>query len=407
MTNEIKKRIEMIKRGEIPQGYKKTAVGIVPEEWEETQFGDLFEFYGGLGIARADLSDSGGIPYLHYGDMHKNIFTSVSYDQYLNSPKYDTNVIGDESYLLKNGDMVFLDASEDLSGTSRCVVVYNPNDNPFIAGLHTFRASSKNDKLQIDFKQYLTTPQMVKKQFEKLSSGFKVYGINRNTIKKVWISYPKGIKEQQRIADILLKWDKLIELQEKLIEKLEIQKKGLMQKLLTPKEGWEKMRLGDICSIVTGKLDVNAMVDNGRYPFFTCAKEVYTINNYHFDCEALLIAGNGSIGDIKYYFGKFNAYQRTYVLSNFKFPIKYVMYYLKQNFYKEICLGTQKSSMPYIKLGTLLKTNICYQPKEIENSIKNFDLLNKNITLQTQKLEKLKQQRKSIQQLLLTGIVRV
>lgn len=60
------------------------------------------------------------------------------------------------------------------------------------------------------------------------------------------------------------------------------------------------------------------MCENGRYKLFTCAKEVYSINEYGFDTEALLISGNGAnVGYIHYYNGKFNAYQRTYVLDGF------------------------------------------------------------------------------------------
>ncbi len=73
----------------------------------------------------------------------------------------------------------------------------------------------------------------------------------------------------------------------------------------------------DVFVTKTGKLDSNAMVEGGKYPFFTCAKEIYAIDEYAFDQEALLLAGNNAAGkyDVKYYKGKFNAYQRTYVLS--------------------------------------------------------------------------------------------
>ena len=73
----------------------------------------------------------------------------------------------------------------------------------------------------------------------------------------------------------------------------------------------------NIFNTTTGKLDSNAMVENGKYPFFTCAKEIFYIDKYAFDQEALLLAGNNAVGkyDVKYYKGKFNAYQRTYVLS--------------------------------------------------------------------------------------------
>ena len=78
--------------------------------------------------------------------------------------------------------------------------------------------------------------------------------------------------------------------------------------------------LVNLCgNITTGKLNANAMVEDGEYPFFTCDAKPYRIDKYAFDEEAILISGNGSqVGHINYYKGKFNAYQRTYVLYNFK-----------------------------------------------------------------------------------------
>lgn len=97
----------------------------------------------------------------------------------------------------------------------------------------------------------------------------------------------------------------------------------------------------EIFFTTTGKLDSNAMVLNGKYPFFTCAKESFRINEYAFDCEALLLAGNNAAGvyDVKYYKGKFNAYQRTYILQLlnnkwsylfFKEQLEEKLIYLKQ-----------------------------------------------------------------------------
>ena len=74
------------------------------------------------------------------------------------------------------------------------------------------------------------------------------------------------------------------------------------------------LTLGESCDIRTGKLDANAEEKNGKYPFFTCGQDTLRINNYAFDCEAIIVAGNGEIS-VRYYKGKFNAYQRTYVLS--------------------------------------------------------------------------------------------
>ena len=79
----------------------------------------------------------------------------------------------------------------------------------------------------------------------------------------------------------------------------------------------EKIKLDDLIQIKTGKLDANAMVEGGKYPFFTCSKQIFEINDYAFDCDAVLLAGNNASGDfnVKHYHGKFNAYQRTYVLT--------------------------------------------------------------------------------------------
>ena len=81
--------------------------------------------------------------------------------------------------------------------------------------------------------------------------------------------------------------------------------------------GWKVLSWQDVFDTTTGKLDSNAAVDGGQYPFFTCAKEPFTIDIFAFDCEALLLAGNNAAGiyDVKHYKGKFNAYQRTYVLQ--------------------------------------------------------------------------------------------
>ena len=71
-----------------------------------------------------------------------------------------------------------------------------------------------------------------------------------------------------------------------------------------------KVKLGDLTKIKTGKLDANASSEDGQYPFFTCSREPLKISNYSYDCECVLVAGNGDL-NVKYYNGKFDAYQRT------------------------------------------------------------------------------------------------
>jgi len=80
---------------------------------------------------------------------------------------------------------------------------------------------------------------------------------------------------------------------------------------------WPMVALGEVCDIKTGKLNSNAAVEGGAYPFFTCSKDVFKIDQHAFDGEAILLSGNNASGDfdVKHYHGKFNAYQRTYIIT--------------------------------------------------------------------------------------------
>ena len=231
MTSEIKQRIEQINNGQVPEGYKETEFGIFPCDWvTDKTFGDLFSFNGGLGKSREELSEN-GIEYLHYGDMHRSDFNIASLEQYSKLPKYDTKIKGDESFLMQDGDVAFLDASEDLEGTSRSVLIDNPENKPFIAGLHIIYGRPRGKELSKYYKQYLTRPEYIKKQFKKLASGFKVYGLNRNTITGIKCAYPKFTAEQEKIAEILMKWDEAIELYNQQIEKLTLLKSSCIKKM--------------------------------------------------------------------------------------------------------------------------------------------------------------------------------
>lgn len=111
-------------------------------------------------------------------------------------------------------------------------------------------------------------------------------------------------------------------------------------------EEWKEYRLGEIAEFRTGKLNSNAAVDNGKYPFFTCAPETYYINNYAFDQKAILLAGNNAEGNfnIKYYEGRFNAYQRTYIINpiSYDVDIRFLFYALQLclNQFKTLSQGT-------------------------------------------------------------------
>jgi type I restriction enzyme S subunit len=113
--------------------------------------------------------------------------------------------------------------------------------------------------------------------------------------------------------------------------------------------------LGDVCSIETGKLNANAAVEDGAFMFFTTAKETSRIDKYRWNAEALLIAGNANVGDVKHYKGKFEAYQRTYVLTNFSngLNVRYLYFVISNSLKKYLEEKTNSAAMTYIVLSTL------------------------------------------------------
>ena len=120
-------------------------------------------------------------------------------------------------------------------------------------------------------------------------------------------------------------------------------------------EGWEWARLGTISNIVTGRLDANAQTPDGEYPFFTCGEEVFKTNSFAFDCNAILLGGNNATGDFKMhrFSGKFNAYQRVYVITTFPeidadYLYSHIQYYLPK-----LQLQSIGSQTRYLKLGMI------------------------------------------------------
>jgi type I restriction enzyme S subunit len=138
-----------------------------------------------------------------------------------------------------------------------------------------------------------------------------------------------------------------------------------------------KIKLGDITKIRTGKLDANASSENGKYPFFTCSKDPLRIDSYSYDCECVLVAGNGDL-NVKYYKGKFDAYQRTYIIednSNGRLYMPYLYYYLYL-YVEELRKQSIGGVIKYIKLGNL--TDALIDLPSIETQKETIRILDKS-----------------------------
>lgn len=184
-----------------------------------------------------------------------------------------------------------------------------------------------------------------------------------------------SLQDQQKIAGLLSQIEELINKREESIKLLdELIKSSFLNIFGDPylnKLSFNQKGFLDIFDITTGKLDSNASEINGIYPFFTCAKETFKINSFAFNQEALLLAGNNAVGDysIKYYNGKFNAYQRTYVLTlkdrqNSSYVFNKILLELK-------LLELQKKSIgantKYLTLKILEKIQLIKPPKPLQD----------------------------------------
>ena len=140
-------------------------------------------------------------------------------------------------------------------------------------------------------------------------------------------------------------------------------------------KGWRVIPWEGVFDTITGKLDSNAAVEGGEYPFFTCAKEWLWIDKYAYDCEALLLAGNNAAGvyDVKHYKGKFNAYQRTYILqlkdadwsySLFKYQLEDRLQYLQSQ--------SKGTNTRYLTMGILNSLAFIVPPKELQDEFKTL-----------------------------------
>lgn len=151
--------------------------------------------------------------------------------------------------------------------------------------------------------------------FERLNKAVTIPSLTKSDLLKIEIELP-SMQSQQKVVDKLSKIEQIIQMRKQELQRLDELIKARYVEMFYDK-GYPVLKWNDVFNTTTGKQDSNAAVDGGAYPFFTCSKEVLRIDDYAFEEEALLLAGNNAAGkyDVKYYSGKFNAYQRTYVLT--------------------------------------------------------------------------------------------
>ena len=342
-------------------------------EWKKVNVSKLLDFYSTNSLSWEQLDyNNGKIKNLHYGLIHKGLSTMI--DVFSASLPYIKEGTIQKSYtLFKEGDVAFADASEDTNDVAKAIEVINCDGQQIVSGLHTIHGRDNSNQTVIGYKGYAFASDSFHKQIRRIAQGTKVFSISIRNFDEVYIGVPSK-DEQTKIAKLLIAIDERIATQNKIIEKLQSLIKGIAQHCIKEStSGNTYVKLGDICQITTGKLDANAQVDNGIYPFFTCAEQPFKIDSFAFDTEALLISGNGAnLGYINYYKGKFNAYQRTYVLDLFSENIQYIKWALKVLLPKRIAIEKSSSNTPYIVLSTLTDLRLPIPCKSKQSFIANL-----------------------------------
>lgn len=393
----------------------------LPSGWNEKTIGEIFQFIKNYSNSRAELNDYDEISYIHYGDIHKYYRHRIECDK-VDFPKISAEKLSKDinkiSYA-KNGDLIVVDASEDYECTCISAEIKNLNYK-LVSGLHTFLLRDENKIFADGYRGYIFYNHDVHIQCCKVATGISVYGISQENLKNIKIMIPP-LDEQKRIAEILSTFDDLIENLTKLIEKKEIYKKGVMQRVLTGKvrfEGftdeWKEINLRDIVEEYsipnTNKLKQYTIGKNG-------IKELddfrHSIDKHKVFKKNDLIVGIGidEINvNINLDYGCCSPVYRVYSINTNLLNPKFGYFYIRKAIDRIKNKITRKSTRREFEFDhkEFIKYSILLPSLEEQKKIAELlTLIDKDIEILKRLLYLRKLQKKGVMQKLLTGEVRV
>ena len=242
----------MTAKNNIPVGYKDSVVGIIPQEWEVKPFKNLGAFLRTNTLSREHMNNVEGLALnIHYGDVlvryGEILDCSKTAIPWVNNSCRETR-LGDR---LQNGDIVISDTAEDYT-VGKATELCNVGNNCVLSGLHTMAFRPHKEIFALRYLGYYFNSSAYRAQLYSLIQGIKVCSVSKSAISDTYIPVPP-LTEQRKIAEILGVWDEAIEKQSRLIEKLELRKRGLMQHLLTGRTRlpgfttpWQKVSYAEI-----------------------------------------------------------------------------------------------------------------------------------------------------------------
>lgn len=360
-------------------------------KWEKVKLGDIATFSNGINFNKTAYAK--GIKLIGVSNFGDRFYPDYSQ---LQEVKKDIVRLED---CLRNGDIVFVRSNGNKELVGRCMLVKNPTERVTYSGFCIRARLNDTDRYDpVYFTYYFKS-----KAFRRAVSGTAV-GANIQNLSQARLSNHEcripSIEVQHRIADILSAYDDRIENNQKQIKLLEEVAQRLYKEWFVnlrfpghentkivdgvPEE-WRKFPLEEIAPVVTGKKDANYGDKGGNYPFFTCSQETITAPGYSFDTSAVILAGNGDF-NVKLYRGKFEAYQRTYVLAPFDHSNLFNLYFTVQNNMEALAKGASGSTIKFLTKGMLQKILVLTADKKILDKFNDYE---ENIQ---QKVEALKKQ---------------
>lgn len=378
--------------------YKDSKIGLIPENWDVFDIQTVSTVIGGGTPSTANENNfNGSIPWITPRDLSNHLNRFISHGE--------RNISEDG---LNSSNAKLLPANSVLL-TTRAPVGYLAIASNEVTTNQGFHSLVPNDKTNSLFLFYL-----LKNNVQTLvdnASGSTFQELNGKTLKSLEFAFPK-IKEQEKIAEILSSIDDKIELNRAIninLEKIAIYlfKEWFVDVGDNIKSQWKKRKLGEFFPIKTGKKDANVATEFGRYPFFSCSQNILRTEEYSFDSSSILLAGNGDF-NVKWYEGKFEAYQRTYVLTPHKKELLGFLYYLIKYFLDDITAGHRGSVISFITKGMIENFEIMIpDDEELSKKAKTFYEINQMIDGNNKENEYLSRSRDSLLPRLMTGRIRV
>lgn len=388
-------------------------------KWQTKLLKQLYVPINNLSYSRDFLTETPQrLAYIHYGDIHTDKIPEVVSGKTTLAFLLDSiSIPSEEKYLLKEGDIVLVDASEDYEGVGKNIEISAIQNKKIVAGLHTIALRPIDaTNLTPGFGRYLLKHPLVSKRLKAIAQGTKVFSISFTLIQKLKVPLPP-LEEQQKIVEVLETWDKAIQLTRKLIEQKELQKKYLMQQLLTGRTRlkgfvtpWKTERLGHFKSIIIEKGTAlsSQNIEKGPIPVIAGGQTVPYYHKYWtHDVPCITISASGAYaGFVWLHSGKIWASDCSVIYTR-GYDLNFLYYCLKsqQNHLFYLQTGGAQAHIYPSEIRSLKIPNISLQEQQAIVQLLNINF--QEIDLLCQKLAKLEEQKKGLMQVLLTGKVRL